>query len=50
MLLGIDQVVGRRTIWWALKGEEALRACGIGEEWEMPEVQQMENYVDGVPG
>lgn len=50
VVMGIDQVIGAKWIWQAVKGEEALRAYCVSGASEMPEVRRVENYVDGVLG
>lgn len=48
IVLGIEQVVSKESIWRAMRVEEAMQAYGGGRVVEMPEVRRAENLV-GVP-
>ncbi len=47
VVLMVEQVIGRETIWNAAKAREALQRHVSGEAYTAPEVQQMSNRHDG---
>lgn len=50
LFLGIDEVIGRETIWRAAGAEKALRAYSRGQHDLMPAVRAFANKYDSPPG
>lgn len=50
LFLGIDEVIGRETIWRAAGAEKALRAYSRGQHDVMPTVRTFANKYDSPPG
>jgi|SRR6266540_3314617 len=50
LFLGIDEVIGRETIWRATGAEKALRAYSRGQHDVMPTVRTFANKYDSRPG
>ena len=50
VFLGIDEVIGRETIWRAVGAEKALRAYSRGQHDVVPEVRTFVNKYDSPPG
>jgi len=50
LFLGIDEVIGRDTIWRAAGAEKALRAYSRGQHDVMPAVRTFANKYDPRPG
>jgi hypothetical protein len=50
LFLGIDEVIGRETIWRAAGAEKALRAYSRGQHDVMPAVRTFANKYDSRPG
>jgi len=50
LFLGIDEVIGRETIWRAAGAEKALRAYSRGQHDVMPTVRTFVNKYDSPPG
>jgi len=50
LFLGIDEVIGRETIWHATGAEKALRAYSRGHHDVMPTVRTFANKYDSPPG
>jgi len=48
-VLGVDEVIGRETIWRASGIEKALRAFARGQQDVMPEVRTISNKFDSRP-
>ena len=48
-VLGVDEVIGRETIWRASGIEKALRAFAHGQQDVMPEVRTISNKFDSRP-
>ena len=47
VVLMIEQVIGRASIWNVVKAEEALKGYVTGEAYASPEVQHVSNLFDG---
>jgi hypothetical protein len=50
LFLGIDEVIGRETIWRAAGAEKALRAYSRGQHDVVPTVRTFANKYDSRPG
>lgn len=50
LFLGIDEVIGRDTIWRAVGAEKALRAYSRGQHDVVPTVRTFANKYDSQPG
>jgi hypothetical protein len=50
IFLGIDEVIGRETIWRAAGAEKALRAYSRGQHDVVPNVRTFANKYDPRPG
>jgi hypothetical protein len=50
LFLGIDEVIGRETIWRATGAEKALRAYSRGQHDVVPTVRTSVNSYDPRPG
>lgn len=50
LFLGIDEVIGRETIWRAVGAEKALRAYARGQDDVVPTVRTFANKYDPRPG
>jgi hypothetical protein len=46
LILGVDEIFGRRSIWIASKVEQALEAFGTGATYTAPKVKRVTNLVD----
>jgi hypothetical protein len=46
LILGVDEIFGRRSIWIASKVEQALEAFGTGATYAAPKVKRVTNLVD----
>ncbi len=49
LFLGVDEVIGRETIWHAVDAEKALRAYSRGEHDIVPKVKAVANKYDREP-
>jgi hypothetical protein len=50
LILGVDEIFGRRSIWIASKVEQALEAFGTGATYTIPKVKRVTNMVDSPNG
>ncbi len=50
LFLGIDEAIGRETIWLAAEAEKALRAYSLGDHEVVPAVRSFANKYDSRPG
>lgn len=48
VVLIVEQVFGRETIWKVFKAEDALTAYAAGEQYVIPEVKSISNQFDGI--
>jgi hypothetical protein len=46
LILGVDEVFGRRSIWIASKVEQAIESYGTGATYTAPKVKKIINLVD----
>ena len=46
LFLGIDEVIGRETIWRTVDADKVLRAYARGQHGEVPKVQKVQNKYD----
>jgi hypothetical protein len=46
LILGVDEIFGRRSIWIASKVEQAMEAFGTGATYTAPKVKRVANLVD----
>jgi hypothetical protein len=46
LVLGVDEIFGRRSIWIASKVEQALEAFGTGATYTAPKLKRVTNLVD----
>jgi len=49
VVLGIETVVGRQSIWKLIKANNTLKSFAVGE-YVVPKVQRVTNQVDAMPG
>jgi hypothetical protein len=50
LVLGLDEIFGRKSIWIASKVEQALEAFGTGATFAAPKVKRITNLVDSPGG
>ncbi len=50
IVLAVEEVVGRESIWKVLNAKEAFTAYATNEQYVIPRVQRVVNQVDTVPG
>jgi hypothetical protein len=46
LFLGIDEVIGRETVWRTVDADKLLRAYARGQHGQIPRVQKLQNKYD----
>jgi len=46
LFLGIDEVIGRETVWRTVDADKLLRAYARGQQGQIPKVQKLQNMYD----
>jgi len=46
LFLGIDEVIGRETVWRTVDADKLLRAYARGQHGQIPKVQKLQNMYD----
>jgi hypothetical protein len=47
VFLGIDEVIGRESLWRTVNADQMLRAYARGQHGQIPKVQKLQNKFDG---
>jgi len=47
LFLGIDEVIGRESLWRTVNADQMLRAYARGQHGQIPKVQKIQNKFDG---